>query len=152
MSCECDEHFAELFASHGLRCTKQRRALYTALTATRCHPTADELYRKVAESILPGVSLATVYNTLEAFCEAGLIAKMPDAGTNGSARYDAHAEHHTHLRDRHTGQIADAPDDLSQLILEHVPAEILEQIRQRTGFSVEQVQVELVGRFETDAC
>jgi Fe2+ or Zn2+ uptake regulation protein len=149
MPCECDDHFAQLFSSHGLRCTKQRRALYTALTATRCHPTADELHRSVLEQ-LPGVSLATVYNTLEAFCDAGLIQKMPDAGTNGSARYDAHAEHHTHLRDRLTGQIADAPDDLSDLILKHVPAEVLETIRQRTGFSVEQVQVELVGRFESE--
>lgn len=147
MSCECDDHFAELFSSHGLRCTRQRKAIYTALTATRCHPTADELYRGV-QAKLPGVSLATVYNTLEAFCDAGLIAKLPDAGSNGSARYDAHAEHHTHLRDRQTGRIADAPDDLSALLLRHVPAEVLEQIRQRTGFSVEQVQLELVGRFE----
>jgi len=148
MSTECDQHFADLFASHGLRCTRQRRAIYTALTATRCHPTADELYRSV-QSQLPGVSLATVYNTLEAFCDAGLIAKMPDAGTNGSARYDAHAEHHTHLRDRQTGRIADAPDDLSAMLLKHVPQEVLDQIRERTGFSVEQVQLELVGRFES---
>lgn len=148
MSIECDQHFADLFASHGLRCTRQRRAIYTALTATRCHPTADELYRSV-QSQLPGVSLATVYNTLEAFCDAGLIAKMPDAGTNGSARYDAHAEHHTHLRDRQTGRIADAPDDLSALLLRHVPREVLDQIRERTGFNVEQVQLELVGRFES---
>ncbi|MEM1354240.1 MAG: transcriptional repressor [Planctomycetota bacterium] len=148
MPCDCDQHFVELFASHGLRCTKQRRAIYSALTTTRCHPTADELYKTVQDAQLPGVSLATVYNTLEALCDAGLIQKLPDAGSNGSARYDAHAEHHTHLRDRQTGKIADAPDDLSQLLLQHVPTEVLDQIRQRTGFSVEQVQLELVGRFE----
>ena len=148
MPCECDNQYAELFAKHNLRCTKQRTAILNALTASRCHPTADELYRTVQDQ-LPGVSLATVYNTLEAFNDAGLISKLPDAGTNGSARYDAHREPHTHLRDRTTGVVADAPDDISQMILDHVPAEVLERIRECTGFSVEEIQVELVGKFDS---
>ena len=147
MPCECDDHSAKLFAEHSLRCTKQRKAIYSALTQTRCHPTADELYRTV-QGDLPGVSLATVYNTLEAFNDAGLIMKLPDAGSNGSARYDAHREPHTHLRDRCTGKVADAPDDISQMILDHLPPEVLETIRRRTGFTVDEVQVELVGKFE----
>ena len=147
MSCECDDQSAKLFAEHDLRCTKQRKAIYSALTQTRCHPTADELYRQV-QNKLPGVSLATVYNTLEAFNDAGLIMKLPDAGSNGSARYDAHREPHTHLRDRCTGRVADAPDDISQMILDHLPQEVLDTIRARTGFTVDEVQVELVGKFE----
>lgn len=147
MPCECDNQSAELFAQHNLRCTKQRKAIYNALTQTRCHPTADELYRQVQGS-LPGVSLATVYNTLEAFNEAGLIFKLPDAGSNGSARYDAHRQPHTHLRDRNTGKVADAPDDISKLILEHVPQHVLDTIRARTGFTVDEVQVELIGKFD----
>eukprot|EP00752_Nemacystus_decipiens_P014419 g12828.t1 len=147
MPCECDNQHAELFAKHNLRCTKQRKAIYSALTETRCHPTADELYRTV-QNDLPGVSLATVYNTLEAFNDAGLILKLPDAGSNGSARYDAHRSPHTHLRDRCTGKVADAPDDISQLILDHVPQHVLDTIRDRTGFTVDEVQVELVGKFD----
>jgi len=147
MPCECDDHSAELFAEHNLRCTKQRKAIYGALTGSRCHPTADELYRQVQDK-LPGVSLATVYNTLEAFNDAGLIMKLPDAGHNGSARYDAHREPHTHLRDRCTGKVADAPDDISQLILDHLPQQVLDTIRDRMGFTVDEVQVELVGKFD----
>lgn len=147
MPCECDDQSADLFARHNLRCTKQRKAIYSALTQTRCHPTADELYRQV-QGQLPGVSLATVYNTLEAFNDAGLIMKLPDAGSNGSARYDAHRQPHTHLRDRATGVVADAPDDISQMILDYLPPEVLEKIRQRTGFTVDEVQVELVGKFD----
>jgi len=150
MTYDCDEHSAKLFAQHDLRCTKQRKAIYSALTSTRCHPTADELYRQVQDK-LPGVSLATVYNTLEAFNDAGLISKLPDAGLNGSARYDAHREPHTHLRDRCTGVVADAPDDLSQLILQHLPQEVLDAIRDRSGFSVDEVQVELIGKFDSGA-
>ena len=148
MTCECDDHSARLFAQHSLRCTKQRKAIYHALTQSRCHPTADELYRQVQDA-LPGVSLATVYNTLEVFTQAGLIAKLADAGHNGSARFDAHREPHTHLRDRCTGVVADAPDDISQLILQHLPTEVLETIRQRTGFTVDEVQIELVGKFDS---
>ena len=147
MSPDCTPESAELFAQHELRCTKQRKAIYTALTQTRCHPTADELHKRVMGE-LPGVSLATVYNTLEAFSKAGLIIKLPDAGSNGSARYDAHREPHTHLRCRCTGRVADAPDDISQLILDHLPPEVLETIRKRTGFEVDEVQIELVGKFE----
>jgi len=149
MPCECDDQSAKLFAQHNLRCTKQRRAIYGALTASRCHPTADELYRQVLDT-LPGVSLATVYNTLEAFTDAGMITKLPDAGHNGSARYDAHSEPHTHLRDRCTGVVADAPDDISKMILDHVPQQVLDTIRERTGFAVDEVQVELVGRFDRE--
>ena len=148
MTCECDDHSAKLFAQHNLRCTKQRKAIYNALTHSRCHPTADELYRQV-QGALPGVSLATVYNALEVFTQAGLIAKLPDAGLNGSARYDAHREPHTHLRDRRTGVVADAPDDVSQLILDHLPADVLDTIRQRTGFTVDEIQIELIGKFDS---
>jgi Fe2+ or Zn2+ uptake regulation protein len=150
MSCECDNQSSDLFSRHNLRCTKQRKAIYHALTQSRCHPTADELYRQVQDA-LPGVSLATVYNALEVFTDAGLIAKLPDAGLNGSARYDAHREPHTHLRDRRTGQVADAPDDVSQILLDHLPQDVLDTIRQRTGFSVEEIQIELIGKFEGGA-
>jgi len=74
-----DEHSVQaLFAEHGLRCTQQRVALYQALAMTEAHPTADELHRWVSER-LPGVSVATVYNCLEAFCKAGIVQKLPPA-------------------------------------------------------------------------
>jgi len=146
METECDEQLTTLFVEHGLRCTKQRKAIYTALTASRCHPTADELFKQVGSG-LAGISLATVYNTLEAFCAAGLIQKLRDAGNNGSARYDAHADNHTHLRDASTGEVADAPDDLSALILKHIPSHVIEKIRKQTGFQVSQIQIELIGQF-----
>src|SRR5688572_10620027 len=56
----------ELFAQHGLRCTRQRQTLFETLRACRCHPTAEELYRMLPCS--GGMSRATVYNTLETLC------------------------------------------------------------------------------------
>ncbi|MEC9373006.1 MAG: transcriptional repressor, partial [Planctomycetota bacterium] len=67
-----------LFARHGLRCTRQRLDVYTALAAAKDHPTAEDLYFRVrAEQ--PGLSLSTVYNTLETFCRHGLCRRLPTA-------------------------------------------------------------------------
>ena len=68
---------AQLFASRGLRCTRQRRAIYDALAASRKHPTADELYRHVVDDCGDcGVSLATVYNTLHDLVALGEIRPL----------------------------------------------------------------------------
>ena len=134
----------QVFAAHGLRCTRQREALYRALASTTAHPTADDLFRSM-HGKENDMSLATVYNTLEAFCKAGLALRLP--GHEGSARYDATTENHMHLRDNVTGRMADVPDDLSQQLLKHLPPEVLKQLEQRLGFKIDQVQIELVGQF-----
>lgn len=143
---DLNNHIEVLFADHNLRCTRQRKAIYAALEATREHPTADDLFRDVGRDV-PGMSLATVYNTLEAFCRAGLVQKLPGAGLNGSARYDAVRDDHLHLRCRHSGDVADVPDDLGERLLQHLPREALDAIERRLGFRVDQVQIELVGEF-----
>ena len=135
----------DLFATHVLRCTRQRKALYEALASTQAHPTADQLHRQVAR-VEGDISLATVYNTLEVFCQAGLAQKL--VGEGGSARYDATVSNHLHLRDRCTGRVADVPPDLSRAVLERITAEIVAGLESQLGFKVQQVQIELVGRFE----
>lgn len=136
----------ELFGIRGLRCTRQRKAVFEALRSTTAHPTADELHRMVA-SHLEGMSLATVYNTLEALCAAGLAQKLPGSGPhgNGSARYDATVDNHLHLRDSRTGTLADVPPHLSRALLEQLPRPLLAEIETRLGFRIRQVQIELVG-------
>lgn len=136
----------QAFTEHGLRCTKQRRAIFDALSHHGRHPTADELFRAVKIEI-EGLSLATVYNTLEAFCSAGLAYKISGCGGNGSTRYDAAGDDHLHLRCRKTGHVTDVPEDIGKRILEHIPAELLEELQNRTGFKVNKVQLDLVGEF-----
>ena len=134
------------FSEHGLRCTRQRRAIFKALSNSRDHPTADELF-KLVKSGDDKLSLATVYNTLEAFCSAGLAYKLSGCGGNGSTRYDAGGDDHMHLRCRKTGHIADVPDDLGKRILEYIPTDLLEELQKRTGFKVNKVQLDLLGEF-----
>ena len=142
---------SSIFSQHGLRCTKQRVALYEALYNSTAHPTADELYR-ILNGKVPAMSLATVYNTLEAFCEAGLAHKMPGVGINGSARYDAAREdNHLHVRCRVTGAIADVPKELSNEILKSIPKKLLKKLEEQLGYAVDQVKIEMIGR-NIEAC
>jgi Fur family transcriptional regulator, peroxide stress response regulator len=141
------DHLQQSFAEHGLRCTRQRRAIYNALSATRKHPTADELYKMVKTGD-DNLSLATVYNTLEVLCAAGLAYKLAGCVGNGSTRYDAGGDDHLHLRCRKTGHIADVPDDISKRILEHIPVDLIAELQQRTGFLVSKIQLDLLGEFK----
>ncbi|HOF88895.1 MAG TPA: transcriptional repressor, partial [Armatimonadota bacterium] len=67
----------------GRRMTAQRAAVYAALCAASGHPTAEELFFAV-RGHLPGISLATVYNTLDTLVDGGLAVKIPG---DGAARY-----------------------------------------------------------------
>ena len=59
----------------GLRMTRQRREGYEVLMGHRDHPTAAEVYER-AKSNMPGISLATVYNCLEALVGHGLVKQV----------------------------------------------------------------------------
>ena len=135
----------QLFTKHRLRCTRQRRALYSTLAATTAHPSADELHQQVSHSDQT-ISLATVYNTLEAFCHVGLAQKL--AGKGGLTRYDATVQNHLHLRDGKSGAVADVPADLSKQLLQNIPEQIIHEVEHQLGFKVSQVQIELVGEYE----
>ena len=73
-----------LFIRSSLRCTTQRVALFDTLRNCKSHPTAEELFRMVKPGMV-SLSLATVYNTLDTLCEAGLAQKLPTP--NGTCRY-----------------------------------------------------------------
>jgi len=62
-------------ASRKLRMTRQRELILNAVSSTRSHPTADEVYRQVRRR-LPHISLGTVYRNLEVLAEAGLLRRL----------------------------------------------------------------------------
>lgn len=78
----------------GLKVTPQRTLIYTELSNTKTHPTADTLYRHV-KKIYPNISLDTVNRTLLTFAEKGLAFIVE--GTGQPKRYDADCEHHQHF-------------------------------------------------------
>ena len=94
----------------GLRPTKQRIKLAQLLIGDgeNKHITAESLFDLVKKNNV-GVSLATVYNTLKAFCDVGLINEVMVDG--GKSYFDTRLDDHPHFFWEDTGQISDAPSD-----------------------------------------
>ncbi len=134
------EQIRELFRVHNLRCTHQREIVYAGLAATKMHPTAEELYQTL-HTADPHISLATVYNTLDALSEVGLVRKVPSG--NGACRYDADTAPHVHVTTT-DGTVADAPMDLSRRLLDGISPDVLREIESRMGVSVSRISVQVV--------
>jgi Fur family iron response transcriptional regulator len=90
-----------------LRPTRQRRALATLLFGGGDrHVTAERLHEQ-ARDLGISVSLATVYNALHQFTEAGLLRELVvDADR---AYFDTNTRHHHHFYDEKTGVLTDFP-------------------------------------------
>ena len=98
----------------GLRPTKQRIKLAQILIGDgeNKHITAEGLFDLVKKSDV-SVSLATVYNTLKAFCDVGLINEVMVDG--GKSYFDTRLDDHPHFFWEDTGQISDAPSDALEI-------------------------------------
>ena len=96
--------------SSGQRFTEQRAAVYSYLASTDVHPTADEVFLAV-RSDLDGISLATVYKSLETLVGCGLAVKL--SYSDGSARYDGRMDPHYHSRCLACGCVTDIPGEVA---------------------------------------
>ena len=74
--------------------TKQRTVILDVITSDMCHHTAEEIF-ELAKEKLPGISLATVYNTLKYLEEKKLIRRISAEGSGD--RYDNSYIPHGHL-------------------------------------------------------
>jgi Fe2+ or Zn2+ uptake regulation protein len=128
----------------GCRFTEQRGAVWRYLASVETHPTAEQVYRAVRRQI-PQISLATVYNALEALVEARLATKITSG--DGCARYDCRGEDHYHLRDVETGEVRDLPAQFDQELLEKLDPQLVERLAQQVGFQVTGYRLEVLGRF-----
>lgn len=97
----------EALEENGQRYTAQREAVFRFLRSTDRHPTADEVFVNVRGQV-PGISLATVYKSLETLVGCGLAVKLSTG--DGSARFDGRTDDHHHLRCLSCDRILDLPD------------------------------------------
>lgn len=125
----------EALGAHGHRCTEQREAVYRFLSGTDSHPSADDVFLHVRNEV-PGISLATVYKSLETLVGCGLAVKLSYG--DGSARYDGRTDPHHHVRCLACGSVADVPGG--------VPDPDVERLRGPVeGFRVTGYRLELTG-------
>jgi len=102
------ENGAAWLATGGLRPTRQRVALAALLVGDgrNRHVTAESLF-SAANEFGESVSLATVYNTLRAFCDAGLMHEIAVEGTKGY--FDTRTDDHPHFFWEENAELTDAP-------------------------------------------
>ena len=80
------------------------------------HVTAESLF-EAAKDQGDAVSLATVYNTLRAFCEAGLLQEVTVDGSK--SYFDTNTHDHPHFFWEDDGKLTDAPSE--QLVIAGLP-------------------------------
>jgi Fe2+ or Zn2+ uptake regulation protein len=91
-------------ATCGLRLTPQRQHVYEVLLQRRDHPTAEEVFLR-AKAEMPEISMATVYNCLDALVQCGL-AKQVNMD-RGATRFCPNMREHSHFHCEFCGVIVD---------------------------------------------
>jgi Fur family transcriptional regulator, peroxide stress response regulator len=120
----------------GLKVTPQRLSILQALEGDRTHPSAETIYQKVSRQF-PGMSFATVYNTLSALLAAGKIQGL-DIDPR-QKRYDPYTDKHDHFFCRICRKVYDLDST----------APLAAEIRKIDGHQVEEVQIQFKGTCKT---
>lgn len=84
--------------------TRQRQEIYDYLLRDRSHPTASEIFER-AHTAGSDVSMATVYNCLEALVQHGAVRQVNF--DREPSRYCANLTEHGHFHDETSGEIHD---------------------------------------------
>lgn len=117
---------------HGL--TKQRDVVLQVIRDSDQHLTANEVFA-AAKSLLPGISFATVYNSLRFLKEAGHIAEIQFG--NGASRFDRMTSRHDHAICTKCSKLVDIEMEL--------PPEILKNAAEFSKFRPESIEFTLRG-------
>jgi Fur family peroxide stress response transcriptional regulator len=117
-----------------LRLTPQRFAVLEYLGRAEGHPTADQIATEINRRF-PRASRATVYNTLNALRDAGLVREVTHGG-DPAARYESNVEPHHHFVCRVCGRLEDVP-------AESLPAP--DRVKLEGGHEVESFELVLRG-------
>ena len=127
-------HLNERLATSGLRPTTQRQHVYDVLLQQPDHPTAEEIFIR-AKLTMPEISIATVYNCLDALAKCELV--RPVSLERGAKRFCPNMKEHFHFLCESCSRIYDidavsAHDRFAHLI----PA----------GFELKQFELSLRGK------
>lgn len=89
-----NDQFNRQLTTSGFRFTPQRQRVYEVLLNKRDHPTAEEVFIR-AKREMPDISMATVYNCLDALVRSGLARQV--TVDRGAARFCPNMREHCHF-------------------------------------------------------
>lgn len=124
---------------NGLRMTKQRKVVYEVLTEELDHPTAQVVFERVKER-LPKVSLATIYNCLEALVSHGVIRQVNL--DREPSKYCSNMHEHGHFHDAATGEVLD--------IKFKEGVDIMQLLDLPEGVMIENIELNIKGFLQTN--
>ncbi|MEW6302014.1 MAG: Fur family transcriptional regulator [Verrucomicrobiota bacterium] len=120
-------------ATSGFRFTPQRQHVYEVLLEHRDHPTAEEVFMR-SKQTMPDISMATVYNCLDALVKCGLVRQVNLDRT--ASRYCPNMKEHCHFYCDECGRIYDIDLDAKPRVSgAHIP----------DGFRVNHLEVSIRG-------
>ncbi|MFD1343603.1 Fur family transcriptional regulator [Litorisediminicola beolgyonensis] len=135
------ERLTRALRAQGIRITRQRAALLEIMARADDHPDAVELHRRASDE-LPGISLSTVYRTLAALEEHGVIQRHQFQGE--TARFEpADAEHHDHMIDVESGEVIEFHSERIE--------ELQAALAREMGYEIVHHRLELYVRKRRDA-
>ncbi|MCW5961808.1 MAG: transcriptional repressor [Pyrinomonadaceae bacterium] len=114
--------------------TKQRAIVLEVIKSADDHLTANEIFDQ-AKTLLPGISFATVYNSLRFLKEGGFIAEKNFG--SGASRFDRMTTRHDHA-------VCISCEKLIDMELE-IPQELIDRAAEFSKFSPESVELTLRG-------
>ncbi len=122
-----ESELATMLHNAGLRPSVQRISIFSLIANSRLHPSAEEIYSNLWHRF-PSLSRTTVYNSLHALADCGLVRELEIE--SGNKRYDlAPQPEHGHFMCRRCGKIFDT----------ELPHHI--DMRKMKGFVLESVEV-----------
>ena len=131
-----EEQIAQRLIAAGVFPTKQRLDVGLVILAKPQHLSADQIIAGI-RAMGSRVSKATVYNTLNLFCERGLLRTVEVDPTR--QYYDSTIDAHHHFYNVDTGEITDIPLDAVALNVgaalppgtEHAGVDVVIRVRGR---------------------
>lgn len=114
--------------------TKQRQTVLRVIRESSRHLTANQVFDD-ARTLLPGISFATVYNSLSYLKNQGLIGEIK-FGTNANL-YDRKLTRHDHALCNNCGKLVDM--ELT------IPKKLLKEAANRSKFKPETIELTLRG-------
>lgn len=114
-----DQDLADRLRVQGVSLTLQRLVIARVLLSHPVHLSADQVWGR-ARDIMPEISRATVYNTLDLFERSGLLRRL--IIDSEKVVFDSNTAPHHHLYDSTTGEVIDiAPGELQVIGMPTLP-------------------------------
>lgn len=98
------EKYVKKLKQKAIRMTSQRYAILEYLAVDGNHPTANEVYEYLKDDF-PNMSVATVYNNLNFFKDAGIVNELSFG--EDSSRFDLTETQHYHAICKYCGKVID---------------------------------------------